>query len=173
MDFDGILAEPAWFWPSCTGRRQRNLSQDQALTVAGSGAWTLSGGEGQLDLPPAGLSGVKLLVGVDRADQLLRLRHQIAWVEGLGAHALGQPRDVLSAAAVRSRHGDDTRCPDAMPGQSEHKRVELLTRHHQLRAQARVGPEEAALVQPTRAQPDADAMCTRTFMRLARRLASG
>jgi hypothetical protein len=61
-------------------------------------------------------------------------------------------------AAVRSHHGDDARCPDALPGQPERERVELLTGHRHLCPQIRVDPEEPALVKPPRAQPDADAV---------------
>lgn len=42
-------------------------------------------------------------------------------------------------AAVRSHQGDDARCPDALPRQPEHERVELLTRHRHLRPWIRVG----------------------------------
>ena len=44
------------------------------------------------------------------------------------------------------------------PGQSEHERIELVSRERLQRVAAAAGPDEAALVQPARGQPDADAV---------------
>ena len=72
-----------------------------------------------------------------------------------------------------SQHADRCVFANALPRQSDHQRLQLLERDRHLRADVRVHPAEAALMQIVRAHSQRPMpSCTSTLRRLARRLAN-
>lgn len=55
-----------------------------------------------------------------------------------------------------SHDADDPGLPNALPRQAEHERIELLARERLWRPASAARPDEVALMQPPRCQPDAN-----------------